>query len=953
MLYGQRWRAVIRDGDHRGMSANRLLQDHRSCRGCHQSIGSNASYHGFCLDCLFLPFFDSADPDEEEASNRFDPYEVLTHPDGSFIELGRGSMGITYHALDHTLQFSVALKVIEFKAAGLEINKERFLREARAAARLRHPHVASVLYYGVTESGQCFYAMDLVEGETLAERVQRSGPLSVPDALEVTAQVASALEAAAKHGLVHRDLKPANLMLISGPGIDVKVIDFGLAKMVGAEEMNDRITHDGFVGTPAFASPEQFCGAKIDQRSDYFSLGSNLFYLLTGNPPFNGDQISELAVQTIHRGPLIAQLKAARVPATVRKLVDSLLSAAPEDRPQSGQALVKAIAECQESIAKEKRIGSQTYWAIVAGFGLVMAALLFSLLSGIFTKDSTGKSIAVLPFDNLSPLKDDAYFADGIQDDILSTLAKIADIRVISRGSVQAYRNPATRPPPREIGETLHVRYLVNGSIRREGNRIRISAQLAEAQTGRELWAERYDGELADVFTIQTELAEAISQELRAKLSQAEKSALAEIPTHDLAAYELYLHAKELMVNYDAQTQSTEPLYGAVRLLEEAVNRDPSFALAWAMSARAHDGLYSNNPDRPESQRTAAEYALEQALRLRPDLGQVHLEAGHLLLVTTRDFPAIRRELEIARRTLPNSANVFGLLASIASRQGQWQEAVQDYQKASALDPKNNHWLIAMYGIYDFHRQYREVYPGLAEIDRVGASKQAIDFKKAVMVWQERDDTSALHALFDGPVGPLRAIGQATLQKICYDLADRDFAKAEQTLAADPRQDFEVSERRLVCRDFLLGWIKKAEGDWAAVKVAFANSRPLQVAYVEKWPNEPNPLMMLALTDAALGRKEDALGEGRQAMMMRPISQDALDGPVLALDLAGVYLWAGERELAIKQLETLEQVPRALTYGDLTMPDWDPLRNDPRFQELLAKLKEPIPIVDRTDPARK
>jgi serine/threonine protein kinase/Tfp pilus assembly protein PilF len=935
------------------MSANPLIQAHRLCRGCHQSIGPNASYHGFCLDCLFLPFFDSVDPDEEDASDRFDPYEILTHADGSFIELGRGSMGITYYALDTALQFPVALKVIEFKAAGLEVNRERFLQEARAAARLRHPHVASVLYYDVTESGQCFYAMDLVEGETLAERIQRSGPLSTPDALGVIAQVASALEAAEKHGLVHRDLKPANLMLVDGPDIDVKVIDFGLAKMVGAQEPNDRITHDGFIGTPAFASPEQFRGAQIDQRSDYFSLGSTLFYLLTANPPFNGDQISELAAQMIHRGPLIAQLKAARVPAPVRKLANSLLSAAPEDRPQNGQALVKGIAKCQRAIRKTQRIGRKTGWTVATGVCVLFAALLFLFQSGFFTKDSTAKSIAVLPFDNLSPAKDDSYFADGVQDDILTNLAKIADLRVISRASVQVYRNPANRPPSREIGEALNVRYLLKGSIRREGGRIRVTAQLEEARTGRELWAERYDGELTDVFTIQVELAEEISQELRAKLSKAEKSSLAQIPTHNLAAYELYLHAKELMANYDAQTQSTEPLYSAVRLLEEGVNRDPGFALAWAMLARAHDALYSNNADHTDSRRAAAENALQQALRLRPDLGEVHLEAGHFLLVTTRDYPAIRRELEIARRTLPNSANVFGLLASIASRQGQWHEAVQDYQKASALDPKNVHWLIALYGMYDFHRQYEEVYRGLVEIARVGANTQAIAFKKAVMAWQERDDTSALHALFDGPAGPLRAIGQATLQKICYELADRDFAKAEQILAADPRQEFEVSERRLVCRDFLLGWIKKAEGDGAAVKVAFANSRPSQVAYVQKWPNEPNPLMMLALTDAALGRKEDALSEGRQAMMMRPVSQDAVDGPVLALDLAGVYLWAGERELALKQLETLEQVPRALTYGDLTMPDWDPLQNDPRFQELLAKLKQPIPIVDRTDLAKK
>ena len=276
------------------MSAELLVRE-SICRGCHQSINPNASFYGYCVDCLLMPLFDFADLNEENAENQFEPYKILTHPDGSFVELGRGSMGITYQALDTTLEFPVALKVIDFKAAGVESNRERFLREARAAAKLRHPNVASVLYYGARPYGPCFYAMEFVEGETLAERVERTGPLSTQDAVAVIAQVANALEAAEKHGLVHRDLKPANLMLLNGPAINVKVIDFGLAKMVGHQEPRDRITSDGFVGTPAFASPEQFSGAEIDQRSDYFSLGSTLFYLLTGTQPFKADRVPELA----------------------------------------------------------------------------------------------------------------------------------------------------------------------------------------------------------------------------------------------------------------------------------------------------------------------------------------------------------------------------------------------------------------------------------------------------------------------------------------------------------------------------------------------------------------------------------------------------------------------------------------------------------------------------------
>ena len=318
--------------------------------------------------------------------------------------------------------------------------------------------MASVLYYGVTESDQCFYAMELIEGETLAERVQRTGPLPVPDALEIIAQVASALEAAEKYGLVHRDLKPANLMLVGGPGINVKVIDFGLVKMVGAHELNDQITHDGFIGTPAFASPEQFCGAEIDRRSDYFSLGSTLVYLLTGNPPFNGDEIAKLLCRTdllrtssCSSGSPSVRTPTSRswsLPVPVRKLADSLLSAAPEHRPQNGQALVKAIAECQQTTGKTKQIGWKTAWAVAAGFGVLLAGLSFLFQNGFFAEDSRGKSIAVLPFDNLSPAKDDSYFADGVQDDILTNLAKIADLKVISRGSAQVYRNPTNRPPP-------------------------------------------------------------------------------------------------------------------------------------------------------------------------------------------------------------------------------------------------------------------------------------------------------------------------------------------------------------------------------------------------------------------------------------------------------------------------------------------------------------------------
>lgn len=918
------------------------------CRRCGARISPNDSYSGYCFSCLLGPALDLDDRPEDKPDGQFAHYEIQTHPDGSFVELGRGAMGVTYRAIDTTLRFPVALKVIDPRVAGLEVNRERFLREARAAARLRHPHVASVLYYGVGSQGQCFYTMEFVEGETLAARVQRSGPLPVDDALEVVAQVAEALLAAEEQGLVHRDLKPANLMLVKRAGINVKVIDFGLAKVVGADGATDSITQDGFIGTPAFASPEQFAGLEVDQRSDYFSLGSTLFYLLSGTAPFKAAQISELQARIVNQGEVIGRLKAAGISRPVRDLVSCLLGADSAQRPQTGKALSEAISKCQRAMpVSRRRTSSRKRLVLVSTVTLVVLLTAALVYWFGFQKEHSARSIAVLPFDDLSSTADEGYFADGVQDDILTNLAKIVDLQVISRGSVRAYRNPENRPPPQEIGQALHVRYLVNGSVRRAGDQIRVTVELVEAATGREVWAERYDGTLANVFAIQTQVAEEISQELQARLSWKEKAAIAEPPTNDLAAYELYLHAKELLENYDEATQQWEPLYTAARLLDEATTRDPKFVLAWCRLAEVHDNLYWYNADHTESRRAAAESAVQHAMTLGPDSGEVHLAVAIHLMAATRDYSAVRRELEIARQTLPSSTRVLTLLSKVDMRQARWKDALQHIQKAATLDPKNRELVSQQINIYQYHRRFDDVRRLLVESAAAGSSAASIDFDRAACIWQEKGDTSAFHALLDEPAGPLRAIGRATLLKIQCALADRDFTAARKILAADPKQEFLGGEKRFLCRESVLGWIERSAGNGAAAREAYGKARSIQQSYVDKWPDDPNPLMILAGTDAALGRKEDAIREAKLALAKRPISQDAVEGPMLAEDLAQVYLYAGERELALEQLEALENIPRALTYGYLAkIPNWDALRWEPRFQKLLASLG-PIPIENR------
>jgi serine/threonine protein kinase/tetratricopeptide (TPR) repeat protein len=920
------------------------------CRRCGTRVSPNDSYSGYCFSCLLLPALDSQEPSSDEEKADFDHYKILAHPDGSRIELGRGSMGITYQAIDTTLRFPVALKVIARQVAGFDVNRERFLREARAAAKLRHPHVASVLYYGVGPGGQCFYTMEFVEGETVAARVQRCGPLSVQNALEATAQVASALEVAEKHGLVHRDLKPANLMLANGPGINVKVIDFGLAKLIDEEESTNSLTQDGFVGTPAFASPEQFSGGPIDQRSDYFSLGCTLFFMLTGSVPYQPGQASGLPAQLPKPGQSLERLKAARIPLPVRELVVSLLSADPAKRPQNGSALNASVTRCRRAVSgsggNKKFSGKAGVWAAVLGGIIVLGAAVTILYFRNPVAAVSTKSIAVLPFDNLSP-GDQSYFSEGVETEILTALAKVSDLQVASQGSVEVYRNPANRPIPREIGRSLQVQYLLTSSVRRDGDHVRVMTALVDVETERELWAERYDGSLSNLFGIQSQIAEQVVQQLQAKLSSAEKAAIEKVPTHNMAAYELFLHARDLMAHYDDQS-GAEPYYTMVRLLEEATRLDPNFFAAWEQLAIADDSLYAMRADYSPGRRAQAESAIEAALRLRPDLPDVHLEMAIHLYSTDRDFKRARAEAEIGTQSKKQGVRGYILIGDFDSCLGQWQDALKSYQKAYEVNPKVHTILEDPVLLYQRHRAYDDARRVLAQAASTGSSSPSVvEEIKAAIRWEERGDTSAYQAIFNDPGAPWHPNGTATPLKIQCALANRDFAAAKKMLEADSTEEFVDDVGKFTYRADLLGWIARSSGDEPGAKKEYEAAHEYYLAQSQKWADDPHPLMSLAIVDAALGHKEEAIAEARNAVAMRPIHRDAVEGPPLLVDLAQVYLWVGEKELALQQLEALENIPCGLSYGYLNkLPTWDALRSEPRFEKLLANLG-PIPITNR------
>jgi len=703
------------------------------CAGCGRPLEETSVSAGACTFCLLRVGIDGeaglpqdSTPNDFKGDAHFGVYEIERREDGSLYELGHGAMGVTYRAIDTALHRKVALKIITIGIAGQSTEaRERFVREARTAAALRHENIATVFQFGIHEpTGQCFYAMELIEGETLEERVRRTGPLEICAAIEIAQQVTSALAAAEKYGLIHRDLKPANLMLMdpdevstSGSGVGasqravaiVKIIDFGLAKALNAPVDAMRLTHHGFVGTPAFASPEQFGNSALDVRSDIYSLGVTLWFAVTGKTPFAGHTMEE-----IHRAQQsnflpVEQLKGARVPSRLRSLIKSMLAFEAAARPSTHELAVR-LQRCsaQASVAWNTRL------ALAAVAILILGASGFFAFQSLRTHPATAgsaldatvpdKSIAVLPFENVSDQKD-AFFAEALHDDLLTKLAKIADLKVISRTSVMQYRG---RKDVREIGRALGVSHVLEGTVRRSVQKVHVNAQLVDARAGTSLWAEEYDRDLNEIFSVEAELAQSIANGLGAFISAREKLAIQERATKSLIAFDLYTRAKNLLLTASVSDDARAHLMQATDLLNHAVAHDPSFFQAYCQLAQAHDRIYVGGYDHTPARLTLAEAAVRTASRLRPDAGETHLARAENLYEGYLDYDGALSELELARQSLPNDARVYQLMGQIQSRQGRLDESQRNLEHAVELDPRDFETLQQIAINYDVFRRYPE-----------------------------------------------------------------------------------------------------------------------------------------------------------------------------------------------------------------------------------------------------
>jgi TolB-like protein len=548
------------------------------------------------------------------------------------------------------------------------------------------------------------------------------------------------------------------------------------------------------------------------------------------------------------------------------------------------------------------------------------------------------KSIAVLPFENFSESKENEFFADGVHDDILTALSKVADLKVISRTSVMTYAAGAKRNL-RDIAQALGVSHVLEGSVRRADGKVRVSAQLIDARNDAHIWADTYDRDLADVFAIQSEIAKRIAEQLEAKLSPPEKAALEDRPTNDLVAHDLYVRAKFLNDASSFNARRRESLLEAADLLNQAVTRDPNFFQAYCLLANTQALLYFYGEDHTPERRALVEAAVNGASHLRPDAGETHLTQADYYYRCYLDYDRARAELAIAQRSLPNNAQVFALLAYIDRRQSRYDDSIRNLEHALELDPRNWFYLQQISLTYSFLRRYPEMAATLDRVLTILPDDINTRVTRAAVAMNWKADTQPLretiNKILQRDPGAAGGFSQSLVTLAFYE---RNPEAVQRAIAATPPTGV-GADQVVLPRGFWKGLLGRMQGDTTAAHQGFAEARQEIEKRLVGQPDYAPALCALGLMDAGLGEKEKAISEGRRAKELLPVAKENVNGMHMIEFLAVIYAWVGEKDLALQELTTAVHTPGVISYGHLRLnPIWDPLRGDPRFEKITADL---------------
>src|SRR2546430_619901 len=860
---------------------------------------------------------DSQQPERSEAGRRlipgplnYDHFEVEVGADGFPTELGAGAIAITYRARDTVLNSVVALKVIDRKVAEMPGVQSRFLREARAAAQIRHPNVARVSNYGEQE-GECFYVMELVEGETLEAKVRREGPMPLSLALEVIEQSARALAAAEACGVVHRDIKPSNIMLESDPSGApiVKVIDYGVAKVLAPEaERGAEQTQTGFIGTPAFASPEQSAQSgetRLDTRSDIYSLGVTFWYLLSGRVPFVGRTLEEIRERQAELLP-IDQLKGLDVPARIFALLKSMLAPDPKDRPQSARELLSAVHRCSTKFSAEARLRRRRFAVLAAVATLILVAIAFGTWMYQHAQSSAqvDRSIAVLPFENLSGDKENAYLAEGIQDEILTRLSKVGDLRVISRNSTQHYKNKPENL--REIAKQLGVAHFLEGSVQKSAGTVRVNVQLIEAANNSPLWADTIDRALTDILSVESEVAITVADQLRAKLTGEEAQVIAAKPTDDPQAYDAYLRG----LAYTLSSGGFEPanVIPAQQYLKEAVRIDPKFALGWSLLSSVDSaGYITNTLPRTTALGEEARIAAETAFRLQPNLGEAVSAKAFYHYVFLKDYDTALRYFEQATRLLPNDSQIPEALAFVERRRGRWEQSEAYFNRAERLDPRNVRTIGQHAVLYkmlrrfpDAVRKYEDVL-NITPDDPQPVARQAAIFQAMGDLPRASALLTPLYSRADDGGTMNTQVYQAILERRTAPIIPRlkEILSKPDSAPGNSEDDLR----------FWLGWAQDIAGDHSGAHESWMQTKNELESSLKEQPENYILIGELALTQMKLGENASAMLLADLGLARHPIEKDAMTGPLSLEVFARVTAATGDHDRSIAALKKLLSIP--------------------------------------------
>ncbi len=868
--------------------------------------------------------------------------------------LGRGGMGVVWLARDEELERDVALKFLPDLIVLDRSLLSELKRETRRSLELTHKNIVRIYDFVHSENSACI-SMEYIDGDTLSNlRAEKEQKVFQPGELAGwTAQLCDALDYAHNHArIIHRDLKPANLM-VNQRG-DLKVSDFGIARGLGDSMSKLTMANGGTSGTLAYMSPQQLDGERGTHLDDIYSLGATLFDLLTGKPPFysgNIDrQIHERSAPSMTERRKEFNIEPALVAPLWEETIAACLAKDPAQRPQSSaeiaQRLHLAVPETGRVVTA---CGSgQRQRFVVAGISAFLLAVAAGsylwwqathpaapALSAPPAAPVSEKSVAVLPFENLSSDQENAFFAQGIQGEILTSLAKISGMKVISRTSTARYQS---RPDNLSaIAAELRVAHIIEGSVQRSGERVRIHVQLIRAATDEHVWAESYDRTLTDIFAIEGEVAKSVAQALHATLTLAENERLTRPPTSNSEAYVFYLRGREYFQRVDRTREQYE---AAQRLFEQAIAADPGFASAWALLSRTlinSNFFFENKPERKERAVAAA----EEAVRLQPDSGEAHRA---LAAVYANFLEHDRRlvELQLAHRALPNDPEIISAMASSYSAKGEWTEARAACERAVALSPNDPTCLFALSNCAS---RLRDWPTAASALDRVLALTPDATNTRMSRAWVEffwHDDLRPMKEWLAAiPPGTPDPRGTIAFDRAQLALFERDYLLAEQIYAALPLEEIaggqaDMTQPKAFHQAIVL-LARRGAGDIERAQAYLQKARLFFEAEIAEDPQNPWAHADLGRVYAALGWRDAAVGEGLYAVELRPESKNAEDGPGISEDLAWIYAALGEADAAISLLDRLLRTPAGTILALLRHdPEWDPLRKDPRFQKILS-----------------